>query len=250
MVLSRTRVNQKAPPMVEGNPVRNELLLGLPSPECDSILSTLTFVQLRPPEILQEAEETIKYVYFVDSGMVSVLTVMQDGKSVEVGISGKEGCTGLPLIAGFKTSDNRAVVQIAGTAFRVSAPVLVKVLRQCPVLAKRMQQYGLFLALQGSQVAACNRLHEVDQRLARWLLMSQDRVGGDILNLTHEFLAHMLGTRRSSVTVAAGILSKAGLITYNRGRVSIESRAQLEEAACECYDLIRKHTAVWQKESV
>jgi len=105
------------------------------------------------------------------------------------------------------------------------------------------------LAMQGSQVAACNRLHEVDERLARWLLMSQDRVNGDTVNLTHEFLAHMLGTRRSSVTVAAGLLSKAGLITYNRGRVKIESRVRLEGAACECYGLIQRHADRWKKES-
>jgi len=251
MVPSRTRVSQKAPPRVEGNPVRNELLLGLPSPECDSILRELTFIQLRTHDVLQETEEPIKYAYFVDSGMVSILSVMQDGKSVEVGLTGKEGCTGLQLVAGLKSSDTRALVQIAGTAFRVDGQRLMKVLRQCPVLARRMQQYGLFLAMQGAQVAACNRLHEVDERLARWLLMSQDRIGvdGGVVPLTHEFLAHMLGTRRSSVTVAAGLLAKSGLITYNRGQVKIVNRARLEDAACECYDLIVKHTDRWKKES-
>jgi len=251
MVPSRTRASPRATPLVEGNPVRNELLLGLPSQECDSIFSELTFVQLRTHDVLQETEEPIKYAYFVDSGMVSILSVMQDGKSVEVGLTGKEGCTGLQLAAGFKTSDTRALVQIAGTAFRASTQSLVKVLRQCPILARRMQQYGLLLAMQGSQVAACNRLHEVDERLARWLLMSQDRIGvdGGVVPLTHEFLAHMLGTRRSSVTVAAGLLAKSGLITYNRGQVKIVNRDLLEDAACECYDLIRKHTQMWKKES-
>jgi CRP-like cAMP-binding protein len=219
--------------------------------ECNSIFSELTFVQLRTHDVLQESEEPIKYAYFVDSGMVSILSVMQDGKSVEVGLTGREGCTALQLAAGFKTSDTRALVQIAGTAFRVSGPTLLNLLRRCPILAKRMQQYGVLLAMQGSQVAACNRLHEVDERLARWLLMSQDRIGvdGGVVPLTHEFLAHMLGTRRSSVTVAAGLLAKAGLITYNRGHVKIEDRARLEDAACECYDLIRKHTEMWKKES-
>ena len=251
MVPSRTRVAEKAPPLIEGNPVRNELLLGLPSLECDAIFSELTFVQLRTHDVLQETEEVIKYAYFVNSGMVSILSVMQDGKSVEVGLTGKEGCTALQLVAGFKTSDTRALVQIAGTAFRVSSQNLLKVLRQCPTLARRMQQYALFLAMQGSQVAACNRLHEVDERLARWLLMSHDRVGsdGNVVPLTHEFLAHMLGTRRSSVTVAAGVLAKKGLITYNRGHVKIESRSRLEDSACECYALIVKHTAMWKKES-
>jgi CRP-like cAMP-binding protein len=251
MVPSRTRVSQRAAPLVEGNPVRNEILLGLPSQECDSIFSELTFVQLRTHDVLQETEEPIKYAYFVDSGMVSILSVMEDGKSVEVGLTGKEGCTGLQLAAGFKTSDTRALVQIAGTGFRMSTQSLLKVLRQCPILGKRMQQYALLLAMQGSQVAACNRLHEVDERLARWLLMSQDRIGidGGVVPLTHEFLAHMLGTRRSSVTVAAGLLAKSGLITYNRGHVKIVDRALLEDAACECYDLIRRHTQMWKKES-
>ncbi len=250
MVPSRVRASQKVTPLIEGNPVRNELLLGLPAEERDSIFPELTFVELRTHDVLQETEEPIKYAYFVDSGMVSILSVMRDGKSVEVGLSGKEGCTGLPLVAGFKTSDTRALVQIAGTAFRVSSQNLLKVLQKCPVLARRMQQYALLMAMQGSQVAACNRLHEVDERLARWLLMSQDRIGIDhgVVPLTHEFLAHMLGTRRSSVTVAAGLLAKSGLITYNRGQVKIENRARLEDAACECYDLIVKHTARWKKE--
>lgn len=137
MVPSRTPVSQKAPPLIEGNPVRNELLLGLPSQECDSIFSVLTLVPLRTHDVLQDAEGPSNTGYFVDSGMVSILSVMQDGKSVEVGLTGKEGCTALQLAAGFKTSDTRALMQIAGTAFRVNSQTLVKVLRQCPILARR-----------------------------------------------------------------------------------------------------------------
>jgi CRP-like cAMP-binding protein len=250
MVPSRARTNHRfTAPNIEGNPVRNELLLGLPSQECDSIFSQLTFVQLRTHDVLQESEEPIRYAYFVDSGLVSILSVMQDGKSVEVGLTGKEGCTGLQLVVGFASSDTRALVQIEGTAFRISSQDLLKALRQCMVLKRRMLQYAQMLSMQGAQVAACNRLHEVDERLARWLLMSQDRVGGNVVPLTHEFLAHMLGTRRSSVTVAAGLLSKAGLITYNRGHVKIENRERLEDAACECYDLLCRHTDAWKRES-
>lgn len=236
-------------PEIEGNPVRNELLLGLPSQECDSIFPLLTFVELRTHDLLEESEQLIKYGYFVDSGLVSVLNIMEGGKSVEVGISGKEGCTALPMAVGLKTSISRTVVQIAGTAFRVSSQGLVKILLQCPVLEKRMQQYGQVMAMLCAQVAACNRLHEVEERLARWLLMCQDRIQSDFVPLTHEFLSHMLGTRRSSVTVAAGLLQKAGLITYNRGAAKIENRGRLEDASCECYDLIRRHTATWKKES-
>jgi CRP-like cAMP-binding protein len=249
MVPSRAKLARRSTPNIEGNPVRNELLLGLPSPECDCILSQLTFVQLRTHDVLQESEQPIQYAYFVDSGLVSILSVMRDGKSVEVGLTGKEGCTGLQLAVGFASSDTRALVQIEGTAFRISTQNLAKALRQCDILKQRMLQYAQMISMQGAQVAACNRLHEVDERLARWLLMSQDRVGGDVIPLTHEFLAHMLGTRRSSVTVAAGLLSKAGLITYNRGHVRIENRGRLEDAACECYELLCRHTAMWKKES-
>jgi CRP-like cAMP-binding protein len=244
------KVTAKPIPEIEGNPVRNRLLLGLPSLECDSIYSQLAHVELRTHDVIEDVEEPIKYGYFVNSGLISVLSMMEGGKSVEVGISGNEGCTALPVAVGLKTSVSRLVVQIQGTAFRIPALVLARFLGQGPVLERRMQQYGQVMAMQGAQIAACNRLHEVEERLARWLLMTQDRIGGDMISLTHEFLAHMLGTRRSSVTVAAGSLQKAGLITYNRGSVKIENRERLEDAACECYNLMRRHTAIWEKESI
>ena len=121
-------------------------------------------------------------------------------------------------------------MQIAGDGFRIAARDVAQALRQCPMLAVRLQRYVQMLAMQGTQVAACNRLHEVDERLARWLLMCQDRIGSNFVPLTQEFLAHMLGTRRASVTVAAGMLQKAGLITYSRGHVNIIDRTRLESA--------------------
>ena len=150
---------------------------------------------------------------------------------------------------GFQSSHSRVIVQIEGTAFRVRAVTLVALLRGCPVLEKRMHRYAQVLAMQASQVAACNRLHEVDERLARWLLMSQDRIGTDVVPLTQEFLAHMLGTRRSSVTVAATLLQKAGLIKYSRGSVNIVDRQALEAAACECYGTLVKQSSKWDGES-
>ena len=238
------------PPEVEGNPVHNEVLLGLPSPECDAVFSQLTFVQLRNKDVLQESEQPIKYAYFMDSGLASVLNVTPYGKSVEVGLFGKEGCSGLPVAIGLTSSSSQIVIQVSGAAFRITVPNLIKVLRDCSLLERRMQQYGQIMTMQAAQVATCNRLHEVEERLARWLLMSQDRLGGDIVPLTHEFLAHMLGTRRSSVTVAAGLLHKAGLITYNRGQVKIEDRDRLEDAACECYAMLSRYTATWKKEAI
>ena len=193
--------------------------------------------------------EPIKYGYFITSGLASILNVMSDGKSVEVGLSGKEGFVGLPLIVGFGTSPTQAVMQIGGSGFRVAAKDLEGILRRCPQLEKNLQRYSQEIALQTTQIAACNRLHEVEERLARWLLMSQDRVGVSEFPLTQQFLAHMLGTRRASVTVAAGILQKAGLITYKRGQVKIENRGELENAACECYGHLNQQIKSWHNNS-
>jgi CRP-like cAMP-binding protein len=174
---------------------------------------------------------------------------MADGKSVEVGLTGAEGFVGVPLVAGFQTSPTRVIMQIAGSAFRIPAADLVRGLRECPKLAKELQRYAQELALQSVQTSACNRLHEVSHRLARWLLMSQDRVGGDTVRLTQEFLAHMLGTRRASVTVAAGSLQDAGFIIYSNGEVKIKNRSGLEKASCECYAALTRQSDRWQKES-
>jgi CRP-like cAMP-binding protein len=199
--------------------------------------------------VLQEAGESIEFTYFPNTAMISILTVMADGSSVEVGLAGKEGFVGLPLIAGFRTSATRAVTQSEGTTYRVNADTLLEVLRQCPKLARLLLHYSQEVAMQLAQIAACNRLHEVDERLARWLLMSHDRIGSDALPLTQEFLAQMLGIRRASVSVAASILQRAGLIKYARGRVTIVDRSGLEEAACECYEAIRQQLENWQGES-
>jgi len=182
-------------------------------------------------DLLNDAGAAIEFCYFMNSGMTSILTIMGDGKGVEVGLTGKEGFIGLPLIVGLKTSATRAIVQITGDAFRISSGKMLQALRKCPQLEKLLNRYTQQLAMQATQVAACNRLHEVEQRLARWLLMSQDRVGGEVVPLTQEFLSHMLGTRRASVTVAAGVLQKAGLIKYTRGAVTIVNRNKLEGAA-------------------
>ena len=236
-------------PVVDGTPIENELLLNLPSGESDLIFPKLTFLPLRTHDILHEPGEALKFGYFMNSGLASVLNVMADGKSVEVGLTGKEGFVALPLLIGLGSSPNQTVIQIAGSAFRIRAADLIHALLRCPTLEKRMHRYVQTLAMQGSQVAACNRLHEVDQRLARWLLMSQDRIGSATVPLTQEFLGHMLGTRRSSVTVSAGRLQKAGLITYRRGSVQIESRPGLLRASCECYQSMERQSKKWQSES-
>jgi CRP-like cAMP-binding protein len=233
----------------DGQIIHNAILLDLPHKERERVFAKMEHVQTPPRHVLNETAQPISFVYFVNSGLISILNIMSDGKSVEVGLTGKEGFVGLPIAAGFGTSPTRALVQVAGTAFRVSAKAMKYILRECPELEKHLHRYALQLALQGAQLAACNRLHEVDERLARWLLMSQDRVGSPNLSLTQESLSMMLGTRRASVTIAAGILQKAGFITYRRGHVKINNRAGLEDAACECYRILNQHLKRWQNNS-
>jgi CRP-like cAMP-binding protein len=247
---------KKSPSLVNGPPagmdghkMHNEILLSLPANERDVVFSKLEFMEMKTHTVMSEVGEPITHCYFVNSGLASVLNVMLDGKSVEVGLSGKEGFVGLPLVVGLRTSSNRVVTQVEGTAFRISATNLAAVLPKCPQLERKLNRYSHALAMQATQVAACNRLHEVEERLARWLLMSQDRLGGDDVPLTQEFLAHMLGTRRASVTVAAGILQKAGLITYARGAVRVVDRGSLESAACECYETMTNQARAWERES-
>jgi CRP-like cAMP-binding protein len=234
---------------INGQQVRNSILLALPSNECAALFSKLEFVSLPVRTVLNEVDEPVKFAFFMNDGLASVLSMTSDGKSVEVGLCGREGFVGLPVIAGFSTSPTRVIVQVAGSAFRISAKHLLIALKDCPKLAMGLQRFVQEMGLQSSQVAACNRLHEVDERMARWLLMSQDRLGGDDIPLTQEFLANMLGTRRASVTVAAGILQKAGLITYKRGAVKIENRGQLENAACECYEILVRQAKNWRAEA-
>jgi CRP-like cAMP-binding protein len=228
-----------------GNQIHNELLLGLSDIECGGLFSKLEYVRLQVHHVLYEPGDALKSVYFCNSGMISILTVFPDGKSVEVGLVGKEGFIGLPLIVGFQTASNRAVAQLDATAFRVNGEVLMALLPQCPKLELRLHQYSQMAAMQTTQIAACNRLHEVHERLARWLLMCSDRVSSNDLPLTQEFLGQMLGTRRSSVTVAAGILQEAGIINTSRGDVKIINRPKLEGTACDCYAIMQRQTSEW-----
>jgi len=230
-------------------PLINGILQSLPRKEFKAISPTLELVPLPLHFVLNEVAKPISFGYFLSGGLASILTVLGNGKIVEVGLTGEEGFVGLPLVAGLKSSANRVIVQAAGSAFRISARNMIAALAQSPVLRKRLDQYGQEIAVQSSQIAACNRLHTANQRLARWLLMSQDRLGGDVVSLTQEFLAHMLGMRRASVNVALGFLQRKGLITFVRGAVIIQDRSGLEGAACECYASIIRHHKRWQKES-
>jgi CRP-like cAMP-binding protein len=233
----------------DGNHIHNRILLGLPTKEREMLLPKLEFMRLKVHHVLHEPGDSLKSAYFCNTGLISILTVFDDGKSVEVGLVGKEGFIGLPLVAGFRTAPTRAIAQIEASVFRVDGEALIAILRQCPNLERRLQQFSQIMAAQVTQIAACNRLHEVTERLARWLLMSAERVDSDAMPLTHEFLGQMLGTRRSSVTVAAGMLQKAGMIVHTRGDVRIVDRKKLEEAACECYETMRRQIEHWQGDS-
>lgn len=232
----------------DGREVGNLILRSLPRSESSQLLPSLEFVRLKLHQVLHEVGETIRSGYFLNNGLGSVLTTQPNGKTVEVGLIGKEGFVGLPVIFGFKTSGLRVITQGDGTAYRVDVDTLLRVLPHCPELEKRLQRFSLMLGMQSTQLAACNRLHDVVERLARWLLMSHDRIGGSTLPLTQEFLAQMLGSRRASVTVAAGVLQKAGMIKYSRGSVGILSRPKLEQAACACYQVIERQNLKWQAE--
>lgn len=246
----RLSANPSASPLDgDGNHIHNEILLGLPSRESELLFPKLEFVRLSVHHTLHEPGDTLKSAWFCNSGLISILSVFPDGKSVEVGLVGKEGFVGLPLVAGFRTAPTRAIAQIEASAFRVDSEKLSELLRECPKLERKLQQFSQIMAMQVTQIAACNRLHEVNERLARWLLMSADRVESNSVPLTQEFLAQMLGTRRSSVSVAAGMLEKAGLITHSRGDVKIIARKKLEEAACECYELMNAQMEEWRAEA-
>ncbi len=232
----------------DGNEIGNLILRSIRRKEFAEILPLLEFVRLRLHHVLHETGETIRSVYFLNEGLGSVLTTQPDGKTVEVGLIGNEGFVGVPLIFGFKSSGLRVVTQADGTAYRVDAASLLKILPDCPDLRAQLQRFAIILGMQSTQLAACNRLHNVVERLARWLLMSQDRIGGSTLPLTQEFLGQMLGTRRASVTVAAGMLQKAKMIEYSRGSVTIANRQKLLDAACNCYVTIERQKLKWEAE--
>jgi CRP-like cAMP-binding protein len=220
-------------------PIQNKILAALPAKEYARLAPHLTAVSLPLGEILYKTEDAIEYVYFPNSGVVSLVAHMQEGASVEVGLVGHEGMVGMPLVLGDDISPNEAIVQIADGAMKMKASVLVAELARGGQLQVLLLRYTLAAIRQISQTAACNRSHHVGERLARWLLTCHDRVNGDELKLTQEFIAEMLGTRRSGVSEAAMLLQAAGFIRYSRGHITVLDREGLEEFACECYATVK-----------
>ncbi|HVC03842.1 MAG TPA: Crp/Fnr family transcriptional regulator [Candidatus Acidoferrales bacterium] len=188
--------------------------------------------------VLFDPGQVIRSVYFPIDGVISLVTPLADGNIVEVATIGNEGLVGVPLVAGGSLAV-RAISQVGGRTLRMDATTFIAELDHLPVFRRLIQRYVQALFGQISQAAACNRLHSNEERLSRWLLMSHDRVGVDAFPITHEFLGQMLGSRRATVTLSAGLLQAAGLIRYHRGRVTIVDRVGLEGVACECYGIIK-----------
>jgi len=222
-----------------GKAVGNLILLSLPDVEYSQLRPFLEPVDLPQYDVLHAPGEKINFAYFLNEGMTSLVALSPDGRSVEVGVVGKEGMVGMSLTMGFRRVVFRAIIQMAGSGLRIGAEIFQEILERTPNLRSQLSRFALLHSMQVAQLAACNRLHEVDQRLARWLLMCQDRADSQLLPLTHEFLAQMLGTGRPSVSLAAAVLENAGLIENMRGTVRVLNRKVLEEAACECYGVIQ-----------
>ncbi len=226
-----------------GRAVQNSILNSIPDTEYNLLRKHLEPVDLPQRHILHEAGAKLEFAYFLNDGMASVVVLTSDGRTVEVAIIGREGIVGTPLAVGLSRGPHRIVMQIAGSAVRIKSAVLRETLDTVAELRLIWNRYVLIQGLQVAQIAACNRLHEIEQRLARWLLMCQDRVDTEILLVTHEFLAQMLGTGRPSVSLAAGILHRGGLIENVRGAVTILDRPGLEAASCECYFALQRFGA-------
>jgi CRP-like cAMP-binding protein len=219
----------------------NWLLTGLPKEEYARLLPNLEAVTLNVGQVLNQPHEPIQYLYFPDNGcVVSLATAMEDGSTVEVGAVGSEGMLGLSVFWGVQTSPYGAIVQIPGSALRLNADVLKRMLSELGSLHSILLRYTHAVVVQIAQTAACNCRHSVEERFARWLLVCHDRARSDDFPLTHEFIAEMLGVRRASITESAVGFQKKGWIRYKRGHITILDRFGLEKAACECYRVVRQ----------
>jgi CRP-like cAMP-binding protein len=224
-----------------GKPVGNKILRSISDTDYEALRPHLEYVNLPNHLILHEAGAKIRHAYFLNRGLISLVVVMKDGKTAEAGIVGNEGFTGTLAAVGLRRSPLQGIVQITGDGFRVEVEALRNILESASQLQWMLLRYAALRGMQIAQTAACNRLHEIEQRLTRWLLMTQDRVDSAWLPITHDFLATMLGTGRPSVSLAAAVLQKRGLIEYHRGAVKIVDRKKLEESTCECYRVIQQY---------
>ncbi|MEH2243818.1 Crp/Fnr family transcriptional regulator [Nostoc sp.] len=220
-------------------PQVNRLLAALPTSDYQRLVPHLKLVSLSLRQVIYESKEPIAYVYFPQHGVISLVTNMEDSSIMEVGIVSSEGMVGIPVILGENTTTTKAFVQVPGTAMQMDADVLKTELNQGGAIQKLLLRYVQAAYTELTQGCACNRFHTLEERLARWLLTLSDRLQSEDFPLTQEFLAQMLGVRRSGVTVAAKTLSRAGIIRYQRGHISILNRENLSATSCECYGVIQ-----------
>jgi len=227
--------------VAEGGPIANSLLAALPAKDYQGLLAGFELVTLTYGEVLFEPGEPIRHVYFPNDSLVSLLTTIEGHEALEVGLVGREGMIGISLVLGMDVSSVRALVQGAGTAMRMNVDRFRRQFRKSLPLQGELYRYAHAMLVQARQTAACNRFHEVQGRLARWLLMTHDRARSDQFLLTQKFLADMLGVRRAGVTKAAGRLQQRKLISYSRGKIRMLDRQGLEAASCGCYEAVKSH---------
>jgi CRP-like cAMP-binding protein len=217
----------------------NRLLRALPLEEYERLLLQLTPTRLRLRQVLIEPDEPITHVYFPREGVASMIATEQEGGAIEVGTIGNDGLVGLPVLHGADRMPYRVFIQVEGDGWRLSADAFRRVVEERPVVRRLFLRFAQYFSDSLAQSVACNRLHTLEERCARWLLMTHDRVHEQDFELTHEFLALMLGVRRAGVTVAMGALQSAGVLRYTRGRVQVLDRPLLEESSCGCYHVTR-----------
>ena len=225
-----------------GSTFDNRLLASLPQDEYARLSPHLELVRLTPGKILYNAGDAVRHAYFPKGGMICLLSTTERGRTIEVAMISNEGMAGIPIILRCEAAPYQVMVQLAGNALRIRASALQAEFNRGGRFQHLLLQYTHTLLTQIAQSAACNRFHTVEERLCRWLLVSRDRVQTDTIRLTQEFLSHMLGTPRSSVTAVAGTLQREGLIAYQRGKITILDRRGLEAASCECYRRGREGT--------
>ena len=227
---------------MKAGPERNDLLALLPDPIKNRVFPLLREVELPLGKEIYAAGQEVRYVYFPADCIISLLYVMLDGHSAEISVVGREGIVGIAVFMGGESTPSRAIVQSAGSAYRLPATELKREFNNDQAMRMLMLRYTQALITQMAQTAVCNRHHSIDQQLCRWLLLSLDRLPTNDLTMTQELIANMLGVRREGVTEAAGKLQKLGVINYQRGHISVLDRPRLEQLSCECYAVVKEET--------